>query len=74
MHKHSIFLLTLLTLLITFGRTATAQKFVHPGGLHTEADLNRMKAKVASGEHPWIEGWERLVTDPKAQNTWRSAV
>ena len=52
---------------------AIAQGFVHPGGLHTQADLDRMKAKVAAGEHPWIDGWEKLIADPKAQNTWRPA-
>ncbi len=49
---------------------ASAQTFVHPGGLHTQADLDRMKTQVAAGAHPWIDGWNRLLEDPKAQNTY----
>lgn len=46
--------------------------FVHPGGLHTQADLDRMKAKVAARETPWIEGWEELLKDPLAKADYRS--
>lgn len=49
---------------------AAAQSFVHPGGVHTLADLDRMKAKVAAGAHPWIDGWNMLIKDPKAQKTF----
>jgi len=42
--------------------------FVHPGGLHTLADLNRMKTNVLAGNHPWIDDWNMLVTDPQAQS------
>ena len=49
----------------------TAQKaFVHPGGLHNQADLDRMKAKVAAGERPWIDGWNELIKDPLAQHDY----
>ncbi|HWK06997.1 MAG TPA: T9SS type A sorting domain-containing protein [Puia sp.] len=49
---------------------AGAQTFVHPGGLHTQADLDRMKTKVAAGAHPWIDDWNVLITDWQAQNTY----
>lgn len=45
--------------------------FIHPGGLHTKADLDRMKEKVVAGEHPWIDSWTRLIKDPKAQASYR---
>ncbi|PLB19033.1 MAG: Fibronectin type III domain protein [Flavobacteriaceae bacterium FS1-H7996/R] len=49
---------------------ATAQEFVHPGGLHSLEDLNRMKEKVAAGESPWIEGWNALVSDGKSSASY----
>src|SRR5207249_2180064 len=51
----------------------SVQRFVHPGGLHTQADLERMKARVAAGEHPWIDSWNKFIADPKAQNTYSAA-
>src|SRR5438045_4758716 len=50
-----------------------AQTFVHPGGLHTQTDLDRMKTKVAAGAHPWIDDWNILITDSKAQNTYSAS-
>lgn len=50
--------------------SANAATFVHPGGLHTIADLDRMKAKVAAKEHPWMDGWNLLIEDPLAKNTY----
>ncbi|MFC0183800.1 hypothetical protein ACFFJX_15105 [Pseudarcicella hirudinis] len=35
----------ILTLLLIILHSTNAQTFVHPGGLHTLSDLDRMKAK-----------------------------
>jgi len=41
--------------------------FLHPGALHTQADLDRMKAKVAAGQQPWFGSWEHLLRSPYSQ-------
>jgi len=51
----------------------SAAPFVHPGGLHTKEDLDRMKAKVAAREHPWIDGWDALRADKKSRADWKPA-
>lgn len=56
---------------LSFASSAFA--FVHPGGLHNQADLDRMKTQVAAGAHPWIDDWNVLITDSKAQNTYTAA-
>lgn len=61
----------LFALFIGQAASAAAREFVHPGGLHTQADLDRMKAKVAAGESPWIEGWNALLQDRKARNDYK---
>ena len=65
----------LLTLVSCIGIVshANAQAFVHPGGLHNQADLDRMKAKVAAGAHPWIDDWNLFITDKQTQKTYRAA-
>jgi regulation of enolase protein 1 (concanavalin A-like superfamily) len=62
----------ILSLILVTGQAVRAQ-FVHPGGLHTQADLDRMKAKVAAGTHPWIDDWNLLIADPLAQSTYTAA-
>src|SRR5688500_6970369 len=63
--QHLIF-----ALVFFYSITSTAQTFVHPGGLHTQTDLDRMKTQVAAGAHSWIDGWNKLIADKQAQNTY----
>lgn len=32
-----------------------------------------MKTAVAHGDHPWIDDWNRLLTDPRAQKTYTAS-
>jgi fibronectin type 3 domain-containing protein len=41
--------------------------FVHPGCLSTQADLNRMAAKVAAIQQPWKGSWDLLAANYHAQ-------
>jgi hypothetical protein len=41
-------------------------RFTHPGLLSTQADLDRMKSKVAAGEQPWKGSWDILVRNTDA--------
>lgn len=50
---------------------ASKSSFVHPGGLHTKEDLDRMRLKVAQKASPWIQGWNLMITDWRATNKYR---
>jgi hypothetical protein len=45
--------------------------FVHPGLLHSRADLNFIKQKVAAGEEPWKSGFEKLKINWQSQADWK---
>lgn len=57
------------TLRISYG-TPTPTSFVHPGGMHTEADFARMRAKIATNAQPWLDGWNKLLANSHAQLTY----
>ena len=50
------------------GSTKTSSRtFTHPGLLHADGDFARMKAKVAAGAQPWLDGWNALTSNGRAQ-------
>jgi hypothetical protein len=66
-------LLPVLALVLSGAFSSFAQPFVHPGGLHTRADLERMKTNVLAGNHPWIDDWNKLLADRQAQSNYMPA-
>ncbi|SDP22579.1 Alginate lyase [Rhodoferax sp. OV413] len=46
---------------------AAARVFVHPGLLHTDADFERMRSKVAALAQPWTDGWNALTSNGRSQ-------
>jgi autotransporter-associated beta strand protein len=67
MKKIILLIYTLLSVLVS--GTTMAQSFVHPGLLHTQVDLDRMKVKVAAGAQPWQSGWDMLVANSHSSLT-----
>jgi hypothetical protein len=51
---------------------SAAATFAHPSLLHTQADFDRMAAKVAAKAQPWIAGWNRLTANSHSQSSWRA--
>lgn len=47
--------------------------FIHPGLMHSRADLERMKEKVLAQEHPWIEGWNALCKFRDSQSDFKAS-
>jgi hypothetical protein len=42
----------------------------HPGGLLSQDDIDRIKAKVASNSEPWLSGWNKLIANSHAQSSY----
>lgn len=44
----------------------------HPCLLHTANDFKRVKEKVDAGAQPWMDSWNRLITNDKAQESYKA--
>lgn len=47
-----------------------ATTYIHPGMLHTQSDLDRMKSKVAASSSPWINQWHMLQDNSLASSSF----
>ncbi|MFD5163140.1 hypothetical protein ACFWMJ_34655 [Streptomyces hawaiiensis] len=54
---------------VTSGLTA----LTHPGVLHSRADLDRMRSKVAAGAEPWLSGYNTFKADFFSRSTYTMA-
>lgn len=45
----------------------------HVGGLHTQADFDRIKTKIAANAQPWLDGWNKLIANSHAQTTYTAS-
>ena len=55
--------LTLLSLLCLVQANSYAQAFVHPGVMHTQADIDLIKAKRMANEEPWASAYTAFAAD-----------
>ncbi|WP_207531774.1 alginate lyase family protein [Desertivirga arenae] len=60
----------LIALLIVFSALAKSQTFVHPGILHSQEDLERMKKAVAAKEEPIHSGYKLFSENPVSQSNY----
>lgn len=49
----------------------STNSFIHPGLLHTRADLDRMRQKVAAGLEPWKGGFDKLRLHSQSRSDWK---
>jgi hypothetical protein len=48
------------------GSSGPGGSFIHPGLLHSAADIERMKTEIAAGVEPWASAWKAFTN----QNRW----
>ena len=50
--------------------SAAKADFVHPGVTHSRASIEFVKAKIAAGEQPWANAWEKVRSSRYASLDW----
>jgi hypothetical protein len=64
-------LYTILLFASIISKTSADKAFIHPGLLHSRADLDRMKVAVAQKRTPIFEGFKVLSASPRSQASYR---
>ena len=50
----------------------TTVTMIHPGGLHSKDDFDRVKTKVAAGAEPWASAFNKLIANSHCQVSYKS--
>jgi Alginate lyase len=45
----------------------SSRAFIHPGGLHSRSNLERMRYQVAAEQEPWLTSFQQLAKDARAR-------
>jgi hypothetical protein len=53
--------------------TPFSGNFVHPGVVHTIADLERMRTNILATNNPWFMGFTNLLADPHSSSAYPMA-
>ncbi|WP_283434159.1 alginate lyase family protein [Neorhodopirellula lusitana] len=51
-------------------KAVTPHEFKHPGIAHSDADIQRVKEKVAEGAEPWVAAWQQLTESSYFSLRW----
>ena len=66
-------LATLVVVILILGSAyASLAQLVHPGMLHSKAELDFMKKKIKAGAEPWNSLFSQLQADKHAQLGWQA--
>lgn len=65
-----IFLRTWVFVVLCVSSSMAYAGFVHPGCIHSQADLDRIKEKVNAKVSPWIDGWNAMLSDSKSSASY----
>lgn len=68
--KYVFLFLAVCGMILTFSNKMAAQSFVHPGILHSNADLERMRDAVAHQQEPVWSGYQCFIEDGASQYTY----
>ncbi|WP_197171183.1 alginate lyase family protein [Novipirellula aureliae] len=69
--NHKILCLSMAILSVASVVSAESKSFVHPGILHTHADLERMRQQVATGAQPYLDGFKILQKHSQSSSRYK---
>lgn len=69
MKRLFLLMLTIASLTVSAQNNNTNRGFIHPGGLHTQADFNRVKQQLANGNAKVVAAYQKLTNAAYSQSS-----